>query len=192
MMENIGGINLFINKDLNINNTKSSNKTEKNKSHKKTTKFNFEDEPNTVLSRLETSSKVLNKIHQTFWKNFSSSKGDFYQEDPKYNIIYFAECLGCCHNIEKFEDKNLGDAIDIKMFESVNWMIQNEEDKETHKIERYIMPSNIFKITEKSFFNNLSKNLAKNKKNKNFSLSTLPQYKILIYLIFQGNLFLII
>ena len=187
MMENIGGINLFINKDLNINNTKSSNKTEKNKSHKKTSKFNFEDEPNTVLSRLETSSKVLNKIHQTFWKNFSSSKGDFYQEDPKYNIIYFAECLGCCHNIEKFEDKNLGDAIDIKMFESVNWMIQNEEDKETHKIERYIMPSNIFKITEKSFFNNLSKNLAKNKKNKNFSLSTLPQYKILIEKIYPFN-----
>ena len=105
---------------------------------------------------------MLNKIHQTFWKNYSSLNDDSYKEDFKYNIIYFTECLGCCHNIEKFEDKNLGDAIDIKMFESVNWMIQNEEEKETHKIKRYIMPSNIFKITEKSFFNNLSKNLNEN------------------------------
>ena len=181
----IGNINLMISQNLNIINTKYQNQTERIR--KKPSKFNYEDEQSTVLSRLETSSKILNKIHQTFWKNFSSSKDDLYKEDPKYNIIYFTECLGCCHNIEKFEDKNLGDAIDIKMFESVNWMIQNEEDKETHKIERYIMPSNIFKITEKSFFNNLSKNLDKNRKNKNFPPSSLPQYKILIEKIYPFN-----
>ena len=169
--------------EFNIINTKPWNTSEKNKSQKKKQKLIFEDEQRTVLSKLETSPKVLNKIHQTFWKNFSSKNGNLYsgyKEDPKYNIIYFAECLGCCHNIEKFEDKNLGDAIDIKMFESVNWMIQYEEDKELHKKKRYIMPSNIFKITEKSFFKNLSKNLEDNKKNRNFSLASLPQYKILI------------
>ena len=169
--------------EFNIINTKSWNTSEKKKSQKKKQKLIFEDEQRTVLSKLETSPKVLNKIHQTFWKNFSSKNGNLYsgyKEDPKYNIIYFAECLGCCHNIEKFEDKNLGDAIDIKMFESVNWMIQYEEDKELHKKKRYIMPSNIFKITEKSFFKNLSKNLEDNKKNRNFSLASLPQYKILI------------
>ena len=181
----IGNINLMISQNINIINTKYQNQTERIR--KKPSKFNYEDEQSTVLSRLETSSKILNKIHQTFWKNFSSSKDDLYKEDPKYNIIYFTECLGCCHNIEKFEDKNLGDSIDIKMFESVNWMIQNEEDKETHKIERYIMPSNIFKITEKSFFNNLSKNLDKNRKNKNFPPSSLPQYKILIEKIYPFN-----
>ena len=183
----IGNINLLISQNLNIINTKSQNQSKENKPQKKLSKFNYEDEQSTVLSRLETSSKILNKIHQTFWKNFSSSNEDYYKDDPRYNIIYFAECLGCCHNIEKFEDKNLGDAIDIKMFESVNWMIQNEEDKETHKIERYIMPSNIFKITEKSFFNNLSKNLDRNRKNRNFPLSTLPQYKILIEKIYPFN-----
>ena len=73
------------------------------------------------------------------------------------------------------------------MFESVNWMIQNEEDKETHEIKRYIMPSNIFKITEKSFFKNLMKNLDKNKKNKNIPILTLPQYKILIEKIYPFN-----
>ena len=169
--------------EFNIINSKSWNTSDKKKSQKKKQKLIFEDEQRTVLSKLETSPKVLNKIHQTFWKNFSSKNGNLYsgyKEDPKYNIIYFAECLGCCHNIEKFEDKNLGDAIDIKMFESVNWMIQYEEDKELHKKKRYIMPSNIFKITEKSFFKNLSKNLEDNKKNINFSLASLPQYKILI------------
>ena len=169
------------------NNNKNIISQEKNKSTKKIPKINTDDEQSTVLSKLETSSKVLNKIHQTFWKNYSSLNDDSYKEDFKYNIIYFAECLGCCHNIEKFEDKNLGDAIDIKMFESVNWMIQNEEEKETHKIKRYIMPSNIFKITEKSFFNNLSKNLNENKRNINFPPSILPQYKILIEKIFPFN-----
>ena len=180
----ISNINLITSQKQNNINNKPKNQTEKIKLRKK---LSFEDEQSTVLSRLETSSKVLNKIHQTFWKNFSFSIEEFYKEDPKYNIIYFAECLGCCHNIEKFEDKNLGDAIDIKMFESVNWMIQYEEDKETHKIERYIMPSNIFKITEKSFFNNLAKNLDKNRKNKNFPPSSLPQYKILIEKIYPFN-----
>ena len=65
---------------------------------------------------------------------------EIYQEDPRYNIIYFIECLGCCHGIDKFEDKYLGDSIDKKMFNSVKWMIQNEEDKETNVIKRYIMP----------------------------------------------------
>ena len=169
--------------EFNIINTKLNNTSDKKKSQKKIKKQIFEDEQSTVLSKLETSPKVLNKIHQTFWKNFSSKNGNLYhgyKEDPKYNIIYFAECLGCCHNIEKFEDKNLGDAIDIKMFESVNWMIQYEEDKDSHKKKRYIMPSNIFKITEKSFFKNLNKNLDDNKLNRNFSLASLPQYKILI------------
>ena len=165
----------------------NNNRNIQEKKKAKIVKYNYDDEQNTVLSKLETSSKVLNKIHQIFWKNFSISTGDLYKEDPKYNIIYFAECLGCCHNIEKFEDKNLGDAIDIKMFESVNWMIQIEEDKTTNEIKRYIMPSNIYKITEKSFFNNLRYNLDKNKKHKHMPLSTLSQYKILIEKIYPFN-----
>ena len=176
-------INTIINNTNNNNNIK--NHIEKSKI--RIVKYNYDDEHNTVLSHLETSSKVLNKIHQTFWKNFSMATGDLYKEDPKYNIIYFAECLGCCHNIEKFEDKNLGDAIDIKMFESVNWMIQIEEDKLTNELKRYIMPSNIYKITEKSFFNNLRYNLDKNKKNKLMPLSNLSQYKILIEKIYPFN-----
>ena len=171
----------------NINTFSNNIKNQQEKHKPKIVKYNYDDEHNTVLSKLETSSKVLNKIHQTFWKNFSISTGDLYKEDPKYNIIYFAECLGCCHNIEKFEDKNLGDAIDIKMFESVNWMIQNEEDTNTHEMRRFIMPSNIYKITEKSFFNNLRYNLDKNKKNKHMHLSSLSQYKILIEKIYPFN-----
>jgi len=181
-LKNIKSIN-----NTNTINTINNINTNKKEKRSKTVKYNFDDEHNTVLSHLETSSKVLNKIHQTFWKNFSTKTGNYYKEDPKYNIIYFAECLGCCHNIEKFEDKNLGDAIDIKMFESVNWMIQIEEDKETNELKRYIMPSNIYKITEKSFFNNLKYNLDKNKKNKHIPLSNLSQYKILIEKIYPFN-----
>ena len=179
-------INKEKNKEKNlINNTFNLIQTDKDKN--KIKKYHYDDDYNTVLSHLETSSKILNKIHQTFWKNFSPKNGSLYREDQKYNIIYFTECLGCCHNIEKFEDKNFGDAIDIIMFESVNWMIQLEEDKETKEIKRYIMPSNIYKITEKSFFYNLRNNLDKNRKNNKMHLSSLSQYKILIEKIYPFN-----
>ena len=142
-----------------------------------------DDDNEIILSKVEVSSKILNKIHQTFWKNYSLNMNEMYQEDPRYNIIYFIECLGCCHGIEKFEDKYLGDSIDKKMFNSVKWMIQNEEDKKTNVTKRYIMPSNLYKITEKSFFEELKENINRKKKKNNplkYILNSESQYKILI------------
>ena len=49
------------------------------------------------------------------------------------------------------------------------------------------MNFNIYKITEKSFFNNLRYNLDKNKKNKRIPLTSLSQYKILIEKIYPFN-----
>ena len=73
--------------NLNFISSKAQNQLDKTKSQKKLAKLNYDDEQNTVLSHLETSSKVLNKIHQTFWKDFSLKKDDSYKEDFKYNII---------------------------------------------------------------------------------------------------------
>lgn len=145
---------------------------------------------NIELSEVEISPKILNKIHRDFWKNFDLAQSKFYQEDPRYNLIYFTECLGCCHGIDKFGDKDLGDAIDKKIFGSVKWMIQIEEDRKTKELKRYVMPTNLYKITEKSFFNQLhrniklSKTLKEQRKNgmrtSTFDGDNRAQYKILI------------
>ena len=73
--------------NLNFISSKAQNQLDKTKSQKKLPKLNYDDEQNTVLSHLETSSKVLNKIHQTFWKDFSLKKDDSYKEDFKYNVL---------------------------------------------------------------------------------------------------------
>ena len=165
---------------------------EKKNNNNKKFEINLDDDDNEIiLSKVEVSSKILNKIHQNFWKNYTLNMNEMYHEDPQYNIIFFTECLGCCHGIDKFEDKYLGDSIDKKMFCSIKWMIQNEEDIKTNVIKRYIMPSNLYKITEKSFFEELNENIKRKKeKNKNtlkYILNSESQYKILIEKMYNFN-----
>ena len=42
-----------------------------------------------------------------------------------YNEInqLFIECLACCQGITKVNDKFIGDPIDVKMFEGINWIL---------------------------------------------------------------------
>ena len=39
----------------------------------------------------------------------------------------FVECLACCHNITKVNDTLIGDPIDIKLFESIEWKFNNND-----------------------------------------------------------------
>ena len=169
----------------NFDNDKNINLNKKNNDN------SFDDDSDIILSKVEVSSKILNKIHQSFWRNYLMNNNENYQENPRYNIIYFTECLGCCHGIDKFEDQYLGDSIDKKMFCSVKWMIQNEENKETKENKRYIMPSNLYKITEKSFFEEIKENIIKKEKkindNKNNNTINSSQYKILIEKMYNFN-----
>ncbi|MCQ2816937.1 MAG: hypothetical protein MJ252_06705 [archaeon] len=107
-----------------------------------------------LLSDLEKSSKILNKIHQKYWKEYNDFHYQF-KDDLRFNIVYFTECLGSCHSIDTFEDKNLGDAIDKKIFESIKWMIQNEDDRGVER--RCVMPKNLYKISEKAVFSKFSR-----------------------------------
>ena len=161
-------------------------------------KKNHNNSSDTVitLSNVGGNSKILNTVHQEFWRQYNSLNGKGYLNDPKYNIIYFTECLGCCHGIDKFGDKNLGDAIDKKIFESMKWMIQVEEERASKQILRYVMPSNLYKITEKSFFDQIEENVEKinqirkekntfNKKKIVINQENQKQYKILIEQIYN-------
>ena len=56
----------------------------------------------------------------------------------------FIECLACCQGITKVNDKIIGDPIDVKMFEGIDWVLyENVVDKQYHlkEITTYVRPN---------------------------------------------------
>ena len=43
-------------------------------------------------------------------------------------LQYYIECLACCHCLTYVKDKLLGDPIDVKMFESVDWIMKENSN----------------------------------------------------------------
>ena len=41
---------------------------------------------------------------------------------------YYVECLACCHCLTYVKDKLLGDPIDVKMFESTEWIMKENSN----------------------------------------------------------------
>ena len=98
------------------------------------TKLNLIDK-SLDFDKIETDSLILNSIHIEFWKKFCSNPNDDlfvdYQKNLKNNLIYFIECLATCHNIDKIKDDFLGNSIDKKIFDSMNW-IQEKSDLKSY------------------------------------------------------------
>ena len=58
---------------------------------------------------------------------------------------YYIECLACCHHITYVNDSLVGDSIDVKMFESLDWIMKDninitEKNNYDSQILNYIMP----------------------------------------------------
>lgn len=51
----------------------------------------------------------------------------------------FVECLACCHSITRVKGKLIGDPIDVKMFESTSWLLNECEGDDL--ISTYVRPS---------------------------------------------------
>jgi cation-transporting ATPase 13A2 len=88
-----------------------------------------------MFDDVEVNSKVLNSVHKQFWKYFAlnAEHPNFinYQYDIKNNIVYYIECLATCHGIDKLKEDYLGNSIDKKIFEHLNWRqekVENGED----------------------------------------------------------------
>ena len=87
-----------------------------------------------VFNDLENNSWMYNLLHKEFWKNYclypEIFKNDNYKNNIKNSMIYFLECLSCCHDINKINDSTLGRSIDLKIFRNLQWELEKCTDTE--------------------------------------------------------------
>lgn len=105
--------------------------------------------------------KTYDSLHMEFWSRFSSSEKKSYDEnfhnyqnDAKNNPVFFIECLACCLSIDKLQDnKILGNNIDKKIFEFLDWNLEKIDEKyEEFDINYQLHPQTNFMITEDLVF----------------------------------------
>ena len=58
---------------------------------------------------------------------FKNKKPD-YKNYNKDLLQYYVECLACCHCLTYVKEKLLGDPIDVKMFESTDWIMKENSN----------------------------------------------------------------
>jgi cation-transporting ATPase 13A3/4/5 len=84
------------------------------------------DMPSLQFLNIETDAKVFNIIYKDFYRRLCLNPNnpifDNYLTNPQNNLIYYLECLACCHSIDKIKDDILGNSIDLKIFEHINWI----------------------------------------------------------------------
>ena len=69
-----------------------------------------------------------------------------YKNWNKDLLQYYIECLSCCHSLINLEGKLIGDPIDIKMFESLGWTLEentdnNNTNNDNSLVLNYIIPN---------------------------------------------------
>ena len=89
-----------------------------------------------VFSNYITDCTVNSKKAYSHYKNkFFSNEHD---KSKDLNQL-FVECLACCHSITRVKGKLIGDPIDVKMFESTSWLLNECEGDDL--ISTYVRPS---------------------------------------------------
>ena len=56
------------------------------------------------------------------------NKDENYKNRSKDLLQYYVECLACCHCLTYVKDKLIGDPIDVRMFESVDWIMKENSN----------------------------------------------------------------
>jgi magnesium-transporting ATPase (P-type) len=151
---------------------------------------------------IETDTNMMNRVLKSFWKKFCQDPTPFlksnYKINPINNIIFFVECLATCHSIDKLKNETLGNTVDKKIFEKLNWVIEkvdksckynensanmqfgyelNQKDTENdeNEIKYVIKPKNSYKITESFIFgtkiNSKSQQIMQSPQQDKFNLS---------------------
>jgi magnesium-transporting ATPase (P-type) len=87
---------------------------------------------------IETDTNVYNQVHKFFWKSFCKNPSDKAFDDYKHNlqnnVIYFLECLATCHTIDKIKGETLGNSVDKRIFDCLNWNLENVKDIEINQV----------------------------------------------------------
>ena len=55
-------------------------------------------------------------------------------------LQYFIECLACCHSLIYYNEKHIGDPVDVQMFESIGWILKENTDINNPLVLNYITP----------------------------------------------------
>ena len=74
-------------------------------------------------SDIKTNSDI---ILDHFKKKLKNSK-DKYKNKNKDLLQYYTECLACCHCLTYVKEKLVGDPIDVKMFEALDWIMKEND-----------------------------------------------------------------
>ena len=61
-----------------------------------------------------------------FKKKLNNSK-EKYKNKNKDLLQYYTECLACCHCLTYVKEKLVGDPIDVKMFEALDWIMKEND-----------------------------------------------------------------
>jgi magnesium-transporting ATPase (P-type) len=101
-------------------------------------KYSLEGNNYLCFDDIERDTNVYNQVHKFFWKNFSNNPLDEafnnYSESLQNNVIYFLECLATCHTIDKIKGETLGNSIDKRIFDCLNWNLENVKDIEINQV----------------------------------------------------------
>ena len=65
-------------------------------------------------------------ILEHFKKKLKNSK-ETYKNKNRDLLQYYVECLACCHCLTYVKDKLVGDPIDVKMFEALDWIMKEND-----------------------------------------------------------------
>lgn len=110
------------------------------------------------FDEIEHDAKAYSYLHRELWLHFSCNNDNiqdrfYYQNDIKYNPVYFIECLATCHSIDKLKGESFGNSIDKKIVDNLNWK-QIKHDNPSKLLMYDMIPRYAHKINEKVLLKN--------------------------------------
>ncbi len=112
--------------------------------------INSEHHYKIIFGKFKKDSKEMaDNVYKIYKEKYNDkSKRNIYNE---INQLY-VECLACCQGMTKVNDKFIGDPIDVKMFEGINWILnENVVNKKYYnkEITTYVRPIQEKDLNEK-------------------------------------------
>ena len=104
-------------------------------------KYSIDSEENLIFDDIERDTVVYNQVHKYFWKNYCKNPLNEafvnYTESLQNNVVYFLECLATCHTIDKIKGETLGNSVDKKIFDYLNWNLESNYDPFSDQVKLY-------------------------------------------------------
>lgn len=100
-----------------------------------------------VSTMVSETQSVFNRFHTTI-KGFQNplmfSDPEFFEGHKEEAKTHFVECMAACHGLTKVNNKMIGDPLDIEMFNSTHWVLDEPEvggEDPQDMIGAFVMPN---------------------------------------------------